>query len=618
MAEGTVVCVALAHSGRAEWHLCATQATVRQVGRGKIATSLTISLCAWIAACTTQRTEVGQTATTVDAAAGADSNSSACDAWCVAKSHACSATGQPETGCSGQCLAAYIDGAGNCATQANALVQCLGGHAWSCQNQTAVAPAAQCAAQQAAYNDCQKAEKPGQGKPEAACTAACAAIGKKDECKEFAQTDCLDDCAAFKTGLKAWCEDEAVARWQCAAKAKYDCAASVGASADCGVEIAKLSACQSRDKAPVKCTPGEPKCDGKTALKCNANGNDWTFEANCTMYGSQAECVNGKCIHICTPGETKCESSHWMLTCDVGGNGWQEKECTGDNGDCAKTECNATTGKCATTYTYKGWTCPVTPCQTGACDGKGACAAIGTPCDDKIDCTVDECQGDAGCSHAALPQKCDDGDACTVDGCGATGFNPGCYHKAATSQSVCKGLLSDNDCLTGDDVAAGEWKTTNSWSNAENNCTYDGGHLATFTSKVENDAAAAKFVTSKGGGAWFGVQFLGGKWVGPKGEPLAFTNFAVPPTPGVHNVLLQPDGSWKVMGVYNSDAQILCRRPIIQSCSDSNACTQDDVCQSGTCKPGTAIPCDDGNACTADSCDAAKGCQFTALPSCSP
>ena len=46
------------------------------------------------------------------------------------------------------------------------------------------------------------------------------------------------------------------------------------------------------------------------------------------------------------------------------------------------------------------------------------------------------------------------------------------------------------------------------------------------------------------------------------------------------------------------------------SCSDSNACTAADHCESGTCV-GTLISCDDGNACTDDSCNPASGCVHT-------
>ncbi len=52
-----------------------------------------------------------------------------------------------------------------------------------------------------------------------------------------------------------------------------------------------------------------------------------------------------------------------------------------------------------------------------------------------------------------------------------------------------------------------------------------------------------------------------------------------------------------------------------QKCSDGNACTANDSCQTGTCI-GAAINCDDANLCTIDSCKATSGCihQFQIAP----
>src|SRR5439155_26089412 len=36
------------------------------------------------------------------------------------------------------------------------------------------------------------------------------------------------------------------------------------------------------------------------------------------------------------------------------------------------------------------------------------------------------------------------------------------------------------------------------------------------------------------------------------------------------------------------------------SCSDGNVCNGAEVCQAGSCQPGTALNCGDGNACTTD------------------
>ncbi len=48
-------------------------------------------------------------------------------------------------------------------------------------------------------------------------------------------------------------------------------------------------------------------------------------------------------------------------------------------------------------------------------------------------------------------------------------------------------------------------------------------------------------------------------------------------------------------------------------CSDGDACTKDDVCDTGKCKSGTKLDCDDGSPCTTDSCDKAVGCKWVSL-----
>ncbi len=48
-----------------------------------------------------------------------------------------------------------------------------------------------------------------------------------------------------------------------------------------------------------------------------------------------------------------------------------------------------------------------------------------------------------------------------------------------------------------------------------------------------------------------------------------------------------------------------------ESCSDSNACTENDYCSQGACTPGTAVNCDDGNVCTFEECDSSLGCVVT-------
>jgi hypothetical protein len=47
------------------------------------------------------------------------------------------------------------------------------------------------------------------------------------------------------------------------------------------------------------------------------------------------------------------------------------------------------------------------------------------------------------------------------------------------------------------------------------------------------------------------------------------------------------------------------------SCSDEDACTAMDRCSSGRCVPGPSLVCNDGNPCTSDSCNPLTGCLFS-------
>ena len=48
------------------------------------------------------------------------------------------------------------------------------------------------------------------------------------------------------------------------------------------------------------------------------------------------------------------------------------------------------------------------------------------------------------------------------------------------------------------------------------------------------------------------------------------------------------------------------------TCTLANQCSQNDVCNAGTCSAGAPVVCDDGNVCTDDGCDPKTGCTATA------
>lgn len=49
-------------------------------------------------------------------------------------------------------------------------------------------------------------------------------------------------------------------------------------------------------------------------------------------------------------------------------------------------------------------------------------------------------------------------------------------------------------------------------------------------------------------------------------------------------------------------------------CDDEDACTTNDTCSRGACRPGVPVNCDDDDCCTLDSCDPSSGCSHTPNP----
>ena len=60
------------------------------------------------------------------------------------------------------------------------------------------------------------------------------------------------------------------------------------------------------------------------------------------------------------------------------------------------------------------------------------------------------------------------------------------------------------------------------------------------------------------------------------------------------------------------DALGCLHEPNSAPCDDLNACTTNDQCVNGFCKPISSVDCNDGNGCTDDSCEPDVGCIHTA------
>ncbi len=161
-----------------------------------------------------------------------------------------------------------------------------------------------------------------------------------------------------------------------------------------------------------KCVAGE--CAAGTLISCD-DKNPCTHskcdpKAGCVQSNFDGgPCEDG---NPCTLGDV-CKNAGCV--------GGATKPCTAIQA-CKTGVCDASNGgACAFGIAVDGTSCDDgSACSTGdACKG-GTCVGVAMQCDDKNACTVDSCDGSAGCKHAANSAQCDDGDACTVgDACKA-------------------------------------------------------------------------------------------------------------------------------------------------------------------------------------------------------
>lgn len=173
------------------------------------------------------------------------------------------------------------------------------------------------------------------------------------------------------------------------------------------------------------CTQGDACADGTcagSAIDCS------DLEGPCHI----AACVAGACKKTATPGAA-CDDQEACTELDVCGTaggcaGTWDAGLSGcgcdDDADCADVGDACNLGRCDidTHQCYKepalGDPCDDTnPCTFGdACNADGQCAGSGYGCNDDLDCTVDSCDGEGGCTHDQKGDTCLIGGACFNEG----------------------------------------------------------------------------------------------------------------------------------------------------------------------------------------------------------
>jgi hypothetical protein len=291
---------------------------------------------------------------------------------------------------------------------------------------------------------------------------------------------------------------------------------------------------------PIQCDDKNPctvdTCIKPSGCKFTPSGSITCDDGDpCTLVSA---CLNGKCqgfVNQCgckSDGDCPDDSNLCNGVPGCIGNKCQAKPGTvvvcspaGDTA-CLKNQCLTANGKCNMTPLPLGTLCDdKSPCTVNDACALGQCQGVALDCGDGIACTSDQCSVPGGCVHVGDNSKCNDGKPCTSDTCD---LKLGCQNPPASGAPCDDG----NACTSGDVCKGGTCQ-----GGAVKTC--DDGNLCTA------DSCDAK--------------------LGCVTKP--------------------QDGA---------------------ACNDGNACTSNDLCKGGTCL-GSPLACDDGNSCTTDACDPATG-----------
>ncbi len=314
----------------------------------------------------------------------------------------------------------------------------------------------------------------------------------------------------------------------------------------------------------------------------------------CTVFDL---CEDGACLgqpYECTDGR-ECT----LDTCDGLGN-CEYKLIVGKcliNGVCAKSGQKHASNQCLFCNPVADphiWSSkPFAPCNDdNACTVndscvEGECEGDEALCNDGNPCTQDYCTPDFGCGYPPLNIPCDDGDPCTAldfcesgeclggpgppcndeNPCTADSCQPGkgCFHMALNGQEC----DDDDACTIGDiceesECIGGSGKPVcDDW----NDCTSD----------ICDPMVGCTFPLA--------------------GNPCC-----------INDINICDDDDPCTIDDCNVDTGACIYLPNDGSCTDKNACTENDVCKGGECG-GEPVDCDDGSPCTVDFCHFMTGCQ---------
>ncbi len=365
-------------------------------------------------------------------------------------------------------------------------------------------------------------------------------------------------------------------------------------------------------------------------FECDADGTGCTVADHCDGKGACAAGVAADCsakTDACNVG-TCAPDGAAAFGCDaapvVDG-----KPCPDDGNPCRGDVCSA--GKCAHPALSPTTVCTFDEnrCTEDHCDGNGTCIGAplpeNTPCDaDALACTAESCDLSATCVPA-VTTGCLVGNACVAAGATEPG-NP-CRSCQPTKSTVAWSAKDDGlDCGTCAACSAGACVAD---LTQHGDCTSCRKCVAKDQCGVQASSEDLKNECSPSPGCGTGQCNGSGACAFAAlnttcSDENACTlndkcNTLGSCIPGAAKVCNAPATCHVSSGATCNPTDGVCTYPNAQngaSCSDNNACTSPDKCTDGACTPGAAVTCNDNSNCTVDTCETATGCVFTSNGTC--
>ena len=337
--------------------------------------------------------------------------------------------------------------------------------------------------------------------------------------------------------LLKWCENNQISTQSCAA-------GTCGWSSSQGFYNCNTGGGEDPSGLhPKDCNPCEPDCTNK---ECGDDGCD----GSCGSCTDSQTCVNGTCQDICVPdcagkncGNDGCDGSCGTCT---GTDSCIDGKCVPCIPDCADKDCgddgcDGTCGSCSCGEVCQSGSCVFTACQGNECGSDGCGGTCGSCLDDGNPCTLESCL--AGQCHVndLDGPSCDDGNACTLTDTCDHGTCQGGAPVVCTAKGPCHevGICNPSTGLCSDPI-----KPDGSACDDGSDCTQSDGCHA-------------------------GICVGGSPVVCTALDPCHQIGTCNPAT-GICTNPARPDGT---------------------PCDDSDACSQTDSCQAGSCTGANPLLC---------------------------